>query len=99
MIPLEKIIPIEQKAREYGYETVIRDGGNYVQFSQYKNGGRFTVTCGDNGVSMGDPSTNEATTKTYGVVLEDRRRLLELAMMLQENIVDEKIEDEIEDDD
>ena len=95
MIPIEKLIPIEQKAREYGYETRIRDGGRSVHFTQYKNGGHFMVLCDEGGIKLWNPSNSEVTIETYNMVLDDQNKLLELAMLLQENIIDDKIEDDV----
>jgi hypothetical protein len=93
MIPLEKLIPIEQKAREYGYSTEIHDGGRYVKATVYKHGGRFTIVCDETGVTLWNPSTHDITIDGFKEFIEEMQRLLELAMMMQENIVTEDTED------
>jgi len=95
MIPIEKLIPIEQKARNGGYNTEIADGGRYVKFSKYEYGGSIAVTCMGDEVKMWTPANNKVTIETYKAFLDEQMKLLELAMMLQENIIDGKTEDEV----
>lgn len=95
MIPLEKLIPIEQKARDYGYSTEIADGGRYVKFSKYKHGGTFAVTCMGDEVKIWNPENGKVNIETYNAFLDEQNKLLELAMMLQENIIGDKIEGDV----
>ncbi|MFA6836956.1 MAG: hypothetical protein WCR04_11215 [Fibrobacteraceae bacterium] len=96
MIPLEKLIPIEAKAREYGYETDIQNGGEFVKFIQWKFNGNFTVKVTDNDVLLWTPDNDEVTIKKFNQFLDEQNKLLELAMMLQENIIEEKLKEEPE---
>ena len=94
MIPLEKLIPIEVKAREYGYETTIQNGGKFVKFNQWKFNGNFTIKVIENEVVLWTPDNHEVTIKEFNQFLDEQRKLLELAMMLQENIIEEEPEEE-----
>jgi len=37
MIPIEQILKVEQKARQYGYETTIINGGDYFSIDKDTN--------------------------------------------------------------
>jgi len=96
MIPLEKLIPIEAKARGYGYDTTIRDGGKFVMFKKWAFDGNFTIKVVENKVFLWNPSNNESNIQEFNLYLDEQRKLLELATMLQENIIEEEPEDETE---
>jgi len=99
MIPIEKLIPIEQKAREYGYDTEITNGGIHVKFCKYEHGGGFAVTSHYNKITLWNPANIKVSIETYNAVLDEQKNLLELAIMLQENMIEDEIEEENEDDD
>lgn len=91
MIPLEKLISIEAKAREYGYSTTITNGG---QFDKYKNG-KIVVYYDGIELKLRYPGTEKFTIEEFKETIEDQKQLLELALMLQKNT----IEDDVEEDD
>lgn len=96
MIPLEKLIPIEAKAREYGYGTDIQNGGKFVKFIQWKFNGNFTVKVIENKVVLWTPDNHEVSIKEFNEFIDEQNKLLDLATMLQENIIEEEPEDETE---
>jgi hypothetical protein len=93
MIPLEKLIPIEKKARECGYSTEIYGGGSRVTFSKYISGdtGSYKVCYDDTVIELWSPSTTREKIEDYEDVLCERNKALELAKMLrdaaQDNLV------------
>jgi hypothetical protein len=95
MIPLEKLIPIEQKAREYGYTTEIFNGGRSVTFTKYTSGGTgpYKVCYDDTVIELWSPSTPHVTIEDYEDALCGRNRTLELAKMLRDAIQDDELTD------
>jgi hypothetical protein len=93
MIPLEKLIPIEQKAREYGYITQIIDGGRRISFSKYIVGdaSHTIVYNAKDGFSISSPSTYEKTIEDYENLLSERSKVLELAKMLRDASKDDTV--------
>jgi hypothetical protein len=91
MIPLEKLIPIEQKAREYGYTTQIIDGGRRISFNKFIFIGASHTIVYDakDGFSITSPSTYEKTIEEYENMLIERNHALELAKMLRDATQDD----------
>jgi hypothetical protein len=88
MIPLTKLIPIEEKAREYGYKTSIGNGGESVYFSKYVGQQESHVLEYANGkMGLWYPAIRHKTVVEYGENVKEQQQLLELALMLQENII------------
>jgi hypothetical protein len=93
LIPLEKLIPIEQKAREYGYSTEIFNGGKRVILTKYisDDSGPYKIFYGDDGIEMWSPSTPRVTMEDYENALCERNQTLELAKMLRDAIKDDVV--------
>ena len=80
---MEQLFKVEQKAREYGFNTEIQNGGDHIKF--YK---RLTLESDlflnyhNENISFGIPATYMQSIEEFGNVLKEQEHLLELAEML-----------------